>query len=387
MSDQDLTYEVQPNDSLSSISLKFRVTVAWIKLLNPNLDSNIHPGQSIIIMKPEILDECITIKNIKVFPAEANDKGILRCDKVSLRYLPDSSYGKPLVINLLGHLESAIMPHPTFMLTPGFTDPFADNALSLFVISYITDFNTNKFETISFEGLRGDLLKLHHNLLLKAEAAQSAKQFVVPDINSAAAQRRNRTISDLTPEMNAHRNATNKKRNKLRQINVVGSNKILTLQEMEEIRLCLPYQYINAGWKLLFQLSNDGSSYLSFFEKTRNIQPVVLLILTDKKEKIGAYISKGLKVQRNFYGNGETFVFKYHPTFSYYRWTNANQYFVSSSKDEIAIGGGGASALWVDSCFISAISEPCPTFNSPALTSVPHFKIVDCEVWQLSEHI
>lgn len=380
-------YEVQPGDSLSSISLKFRVTVAWLKLLNDLKDTEITPGQQLKIAEPGLLDQTITIKKIKVFMAEPSVFGILRIDKTSLRYLPDDTTGTPVVINLLGHLESATMPHPSFMLDPQYTDPYSPDALYLLIISYITNFQDNKFETITFEGKREDLMKMHHNLLLRAEAAQAAKQFIVPDINLHDTVRRNRAISDTTAEVHATPIFSAKKRKKLREINIVGTNKILSKEEMEPIRCCVPYLHMNSGWKLLFQLSRDGSTYLSFFEKTRNISPVILILLTDKHEKIGAYISKGLKVQRNFYGNGETFVFKYNPQFEVFRWHNANQYFVSSSKDELAIGGGGATAIWIDSCFLSGMSEACPTFNSPSLTSTPSFKIIDCEVWQLSDRI
>ena len=75
------------------------------------------------------------------------------------------------------------------------------------------------------------------------------------------------------------------------------------------------------------------------------------------------------------------------PQFHAYKWQNSNEYFISSSKDEISIGGGGAAAIWINGDFLHAFSEPCPTFGSPVLTQTSNFKILDVEVWLLSELI
>jgi hypothetical protein len=73
------------------------------------------------------------------------------------------------------------------------------------------------------------------------------------------------------------------------------------------------------------------------------------------------------------------------PDFVVYEWSKSNQYFISSTEQEIAIGGGGASAIWIDANLLTAFSEICPTFDSPSLTKEIRFKILNMEAWKI-EH-
>ncbi|OHT08834.1 hypothetical protein TRFO_22596 [Tritrichomonas foetus] len=162
-----------------------------------------------------------------------------------------------------------------------------------------------------------------------------------------------------------------------------GTSEILLPEDFTSLRTSLPYRYKNGNWRLLFQLSRDGCSYSSFFKRTENLYPIVLVLKTDNNERIGAFASRGFQFSQQYYGSGETFVFKLTPKYEFYTWSQANKYFIASSEEEISIGGGGSSAIWIDGNLLSAFSESCSTFNSPGLTSNYNFKINDLEAWKI----
>lgn len=162
-----------------------------------------------------------------------------------------------------------------------------------------------------------------------------------------------------------------------------GPSSILLNEDSVLIRRTLPYRFRNGNWNLLYQLSRDGTSYYTFFSRTQKKLPVILLILTDKDEKIGAYLSTGIHESSRYYGSGETFIFRLSPHYECFKWSQANNYFISSTSNEILIGGGGASAIWIDSKMSCAYSGECETFSSPSLTSEPNFNVTDMEVWSL----
>jgi len=60
-----------------------------------------------------------------------------------------------------------------------------------------------------------------------------------------------------------------------------------------------------------------------------------------------------------------------------------NNYFMYSTEDEVAIGGGdGRYGLKIGREWNEGLSEPCPTFNNPPLSSTPYFEVQCVEVWQ-----
>ena len=168
------------------------------------------------------------------------------------------------------------------------------------------------------------------------------------------------------------------------KVQLQGVSGILDDNKVNELRPFLPYYYRNYNWNLLYQLSRDGTSYTTFYKLTEKAKPVVLLIRTDQKEIIGAYISCGLQFSTRYYGNGEIFVFRFNPRIEVFKWSvGKNQYFVCSSKSDISIGGGKSTAIWIDGNFLNAVSEACPTFDSPQLTKKSTFKVLDIEVWKI----
>ena len=406
------TYTVQKSDTLASISLKFNVTIPWIKQLNGIQGNFIFTGQKLIINNKNVLVQTYSVENAMIFDPPPRLSGKLFLKEGYLSFTPkDPRYGVTL-IDLTGHLESAIMPSPQIVASKYSDDPIQNpDAPVLWIITYTKDEELGDPQTICFEGVAREFNVFAKNVQLQAEEVQRRhheETLANSDLQIAATEddigeRRSllnsSLIIDSSPTFNPRLNPSMSmpigsmprpminqiKRNIIKPIRLEGESKILSEGDAALIRPNLPYQYRNATWKLLFQLSTHGSSYVSFYEKCMNHSPVVLVILTDKRDRIGAFSSKPFKISKNFYGNGETFVFTFQPQFHAYKWQNSNQYFISSSKNDISIGGGGAAAIWMDGSFNHAFSEACQTFNSPILTQSSHFKILDVEVWLLSD--
>ncbi|OHS96366.1 hypothetical protein TRFO_10043 [Tritrichomonas foetus] len=233
--------------------------------------------------------------------------------------------------------------------------------------THINDFNNEK-EKDDKEAFPSTRLSKPFTSLRNFIRLPKFKSNPPPPLEETVRQRR-RTLSEL-PKILQHQ----------------GCSEILSDREIDDLRAHFPYRFKNLDWNLLYQLSRDGASYTSFFNNTEKAMPVVLLIKTDKNEIIGAFISCGLKFSKRYYGNGDIFVFRFgvNPKCEVFKWNEGtNQFFVSSSKTDISVGGGGASAIWIDGNLLNAISEPCPTFHSPQLTSETQFQCNEIEVWRI----
>jgi len=69
------------------------------------------------------------------------------------------------------------------------------------------------------------------------------------------------------------------------------------------------YQY--KMWELVFDIAHDGVSFDTFFYKTRNYNPTIVLIEDNKGSVFGIYASQVWMESKNFYGTGETFIFSF----------------------------------------------------------------------------
>ena len=371
------------------------------------------------------------------------DVGTLTCKSGLLSFIPDNPMFGRLFIDLTAHLQSTIIPSfpiPDYCQVKA-QKIYENQTLSLLVITYLAKKDDPfSLSTARFAGLNEKLTPIYNLLVKQADIIQKKQNFVVPSItpqdiqtkdkNSGTKSKRRNSIptlfkkkeEELKPSsLDSHKpvpmpmlrldgpqslsirpqqsmqlklppmipsapeTPIRKPKKELPNIKLNGTSAFLTQEIINNIRNNLPYHYRTYNWQLLYQLSTHGASYSTFFDKCLNTGPSIILILTDKAEIIGAYISSGFKKSNNYYGTGETFVFSCQPEFKAYKWQNSNQYFVSTSQDEIAIGGGGSSAIWIDGHLLHAYSEPCSTFSSPSLTTNYNFKIANIEVWKVGE--
>lgn len=393
-------YVVEQGDTLESIAMKFDIPVYWLKQSNHIFSDNITRGDTLTISSVPLRAIQLNPIDVQLYEPDQTGPGIkgrLFLVGDCLRFEPNLP-GLPAVnIDIVGCLECAIIPHPRQLeLEP--LNFERDDALYILILTCLKNpYDARELTMLHFQGIREDLQKFSDVILKRAEFARKQKHYIPPNPNDLHVQRHLTGVQSAPkhafvppPEVALPPPVMRRKRtvSQLPDVQLVGgSSRILRPTDMLNIRRGLPIRFRLASWQLLFQLSRDGKSYTTFYMNTQRYSPVILLVKTDAGEKLGAYISNGLKLSRRFYGGGETFVFSFRPGYSEFHWTprNGNQYFVSSTREEIAIGGGSASAIWLDGEFRKGISDPCPTYDSPSLTSQSSFEIVEVEVWAVGQ--
>ncbi|EFA78561.1 WD-40 repeat-containing protein [Heterostelium album PN500] len=158
---------------------------------------------------------------------------------------------------------------------------------------------------------------------------------------------------------------------------------ILTPDLYKKLRHYLPMSVQGSDIELQYNTTNDGVSFNTCYRKMRNVPQSILLIKDNGGYIFGAFISDELKPKANFYGSGETFLFKLEPEFQVFKWTKENDLFIYSSLEYISIGGGSMFGLWVDTDFLHGYSGPCETFNNTVLSFKNDFNPVVVEFWAI----
>ena len=281
----------------------------------------------------------------------------------------DVNKSKLIDIRLVGVLELKIVPAAACSNLDT-NDYEAPTMPATLLITYLADvFDKSTISTVFFSGIRGILEKFTKKTEIIISSMKKNVEFNGPDPNKT------RKRSESLP-----------KRRKVATFKLYGKPKIIKLAEIEAIRLFMPTRYRSMSWDLQYQMSEDGVSLNTFMTKCEKKKPIVLLILTDKQVKLGAFLSEGIqKNKKGFYGTGETFVFNFDPLFNGYKWSYANQCFVSTTSTDLMIGQSikGGAAIYFDNNMLIGYSDACETFNSPPLADKHSFKIIDVEAWSM----
>ena len=106
----------------------------------------------------------------------------------------------------------------------------------------------------------------------------------------------------------------------------------------------------------------------------------MLLVLDGQGSIFGAFSGDAWRVDKHYYGNGESFLFTVHPQFKVYPWTRANDHFVLAAHDCLAFGSEDA-GIYLDSAFEFGSSKRSLTFDNEPLGSSIDFKCIKVEIW------
>ena len=367
-SERTVEYTVQPGDSLVQIAVKFDTSVSWLKEINNLYSDFLFPGDKLIIEKRSHFNQNMIRAKAEFITADIAITGVLSLNDHQLEFLPSNHEEKYIIhINTVDYVECNLLPHPTATFVGPYFMETTDQSPFLLLVTCV-DEKTNENNSYMFKGIKCELQEFEKKLVsLKPPTAKcfSVKSISMPDLSSI-----------------------DNKKKPLLPIKIVGPNStILTMNEIDKLRDDFPRRYRNFYWRNLYQMNIHGCSYHTFFDKTGKFEPVLLVIKTNKGDKIGAFASRGLKNSTKVYGTGESFVFTILPDgdVCFYHWSKKNDYFTTSSIDEIAIGGGGASAIWIGGDLDRAYSQPCETFDSPQLTKDQSFRIINLEAWTFVE--
>jgi len=172
--------------------------------------------------------------------------------------------------------------------------------------------------------------------------------------------------------------------------------------DLDRLREHLPIRFRHFNWHLLYSKIHHGVSINTFYLRTANMGPTVMVCRDSNDQVFGAYVSASWHISTSYYGTGETFVFSVSPEFRVHNWTRANNMFVLSKANFLSIGAGGHAAFWIDDDFHNGSSGVCATFDSPCLASKEMFTCMSLyvtpiirrltaylrsEVWGLSESV
>ena len=178
---------------------------------------------------------------------------------------------------------------------------------------------------------------------------------------------------------------------------------ILNDVQLTKLRNELPTTLRPKNWRLVYSTEQHGCSLRTFFHRVDQVGPVVLVVLDSEGHKFGGFVSESWQHHSycsGYFGTGETFLFKIHPSFKIFRWTRNNSHFVHSAADCIAFGSGrqkdrrspegiGHPGLFLGSDFemgsSSLASSATSTFANEALASSPEFRCVKVECWTFTE--
>jgi hypothetical protein len=165
-----------------------------------------------------------------------------------------------------------------------------------------------------------------------------------------------------------------------------GPSKILGPDDIVEMRKRFPRRHRNGNWQLLYQLSTDGCSLQTMYDKVAQKYPVVIAVRTDRDDRIGAFLTSELKVSRGYYGQPDSFVWRIQDAIEMFGASGPppNRFFVSCAPTEIIIGGGPDAAIFLGNRFESGTTRECATYGSPALVERERFGVTDVEIWGIS---
>eukprot|EP00096_Caligus_rogercresseyi_P011606 TRINITY_DN4607_c0_g1_i1.p1 TRINITY_DN4607_c0_g1~~TRINITY_DN4607_c0_g1_i1.p1 ORF type:complete len:545 (+),score=96.93 TRINITY_DN4607_c0_g1_i1:97-1731(+) len=155
--------------------------------------------------------------------------------------------------------------------------------------------------------------------------------------------------------------------------------------------------------RLAFSTNEHGVSISTFYSRIEPYEQTLLVVKTREKEVFGAYCPMSWK-ERNcnddrgsrqrYFGNGETFLFVLEPSMKVYPWVgpgdginkvedHTRELYISGTHENICIGGGKGSGLFIDNTLTLGSSETCVTFDNEPLASKRDFEISVVEVYGL----
>lgn len=154
--------------------------------------------------------------------------------------------------------------------------------------------------------------------------------------------------------------------------------------ELSDVLAHAPTRFRLRDLRCVYSSADDGVSLQTLYARVAGTDPVVLLVRDGAGATFGAFTTVPFRENGGgYYGSGEAFVFSLRPTTTVYPWTRSNSFFQLGSSDSIAVGGGGAFALFLDSMLEHGSSGASETFGNKCLASSASFDVVVVEAYKL----
>jgi hypothetical protein len=207
---------------------------------------------------------------------------------------------------------------------------------------------------------------------------------------------------------------------------------VLSPPLMESLQNFLPWSLSESNFWMKYSMVRDGASMHSMLQHVRGSKYTILAVETMDGEVFGCFTSMPWRKNWNFFGSGESFLWRMRHSrqdkchsiidqahmeseIDVYPWTQEDNCFQLCTHNRIAVGGGsGAEAavvhgeedekaeddpdavkahewgfgLTLDSDLLTGTTSPCATFGNPSLSTVhsdgSRFEIINLEVWTLT---
>jgi hypothetical protein len=221
--------------------------------------------------------------------------GQLHLFNETIHFIPDSLKFNPIAVGLLFHLDHRMMPHPSAMESG--MDLMAPETPYLLAIVWLEDSDElSSAQTVYFSGRKSDLeclSVLATEAAVEAQARHNYKPPALSDLPIIPVQREIKTdvaAPEVLPVAVRKRVSV-----PLQDIKIIGGpSKIIEPPHIIEMRKRLPRRYRNGDWRLLFQLSTDGCSCQTLYDRAEGRWPLVVAVQTDSNDRIGAFLSSKL---------------------------------------------------------------------------------------------
>ena len=165
----------------------------------------------------------------------------------------------------------------------------------------------------------------------------------------------------------------------------IHNGKLLTVSQFEKLKIRFHSRLRRFDAYPVYLLSRDGSAFMTFFKKSKNCSPCMIIIKTESKT-IGAVFDDDIypKCKNKYYGSPLATVFDV-TNDEIYKTSLKNEYYLSVQIDSISIGGGATGcAIYLEDSFETVFSDPCESFDSPSLLPSQRVSIIDVELYKLS---
>jgi hypothetical protein len=207
---------------------------------------------------------------------------------------------------------------------------------------------------------------------------------------------------------------------------------VLSPPLMESLQAFLPVEKSTDNFWMKYSLVRDGNTLYSFLQRARGSKYTILAIETVDGEVFGAFTAEPWRRSWNYYGTGESFLWRMRHSrhekchsiidqahmeseIDVYPFIGTNNCIQLCSNDKISIGGGTyvspptfsdqsdmvhaeiqdkykahewGFGLTIESDFLHGTSSPCLTFGSPSLSTLHSdgslFEIMNIELWTLT---
>jgi len=164
-----------------------------------------------------------------------------------------------------------------------------------------------------------------------------------------------------------------------------GDSDIMTVKDVLYLQYKMPDRHSMERWEMVYSTTKNGISINTFYTKVVERAPTLIVVEDSNHHVFGCYASEPwVKTNQEYYGNGESFLFKIKPVCKVFKWSKINDYFMFSSKDFISMGGGGDGyGIWLDSDFDNGSTATCETFLNEPLSATEQFRVLRVEVWSI----